>query len=93
LAAALDHCLTPRPHNARACYRDHWNPNRFERLGDVYVVPPGEALATRCDGGKQTSVICQLRAELIREWLDHDLEWTDRRLEASLDVSVRACAA
>jgi len=24
----LDLCLTPRPCNARACYRDHWGPQR-----------------------------------------------------------------
>lgn len=83
----LDLCLTPRPHNARACYPDRWGPHRFERLGDVFAVPPGEVLHAKNDCGRQTSIVCQLRPEQIRKCLDGDLEWTDRRLEASLDIS------
>ena len=29
----LDLCLTPRPANTRARYRDRWGPHRFERVG------------------------------------------------------------
>ncbi len=29
----LDLCFTPRPQNARACYRERWSPHRYERLG------------------------------------------------------------
>jgi AraC family transcriptional regulator len=83
----LDLCLTPRTRNARACYPAHWSPHRFERLGDVFAIPPGEAFHARTDAGKQTSLICQLRPELVRKWFEGDLEWTDRRLEASLDIS------
>lgn len=83
----LDHCLTPRPANTRACYRERWSPHRFERLGDVFVVPPGESLHTRSNGGgPQTSIVCQLNPEPLRTWCDDDLEWTDRRLEAGLDI-------
>ncbi|MFP5304866.1 MAG: helix-turn-helix transcriptional regulator [Gammaproteobacteria bacterium] len=84
----LDLCLTPRPRNARACYRERWNPQRFERLGIVFVVPPHEVMQARSDGcGRQTSLICQLRPEPLAEWLGKDLEWTDRRLAASLDIA------
>jgi AraC family transcriptional regulator len=83
----LDLCLTPRPRNARACYRDHWGPHRFERIGNVFVVPPGERIQTKSDGGAtQSSILCLLRPESLREWFDGDLEWTERRLEASLDI-------
>jgi AraC family transcriptional regulator len=84
----LDHCLTPRPADTRACYRERWSPHRFERIGDVFVVPPGESLHTRSNGGApQTSIVCQLKPEPLRAWCDDDLEWTGRRLEATLDVS------
>jgi AraC family transcriptional regulator len=43
-------------------------------------------LHARSDGGRQTSILCHLRAEPIRSCLDDELEWTPRRLEASLDV-------
>jgi len=84
----LDLCLTPRPRNARACYREHWGPHRFERIGNVFMRPPRETMQARSDGGftHQASVLCHLSPEPLRQWFDGDLEWTDRRLEASLDI-------
>lgn len=83
----LDMCLTPRPPNARACYPDRWGPHRFERIGNVFVHPPGERMKARSDGGpSQASILCHLRPECLREWFDGKLEWTDERLEASLDI-------
>ncbi|MET0241018.1 MAG: helix-turn-helix transcriptional regulator [Sphingobium sp.] len=84
----LDLCLTPRPVNTRACYRDRWGPHRFERIGDMFMVPPGEKVHVKGDGiGLQSSIICQLHPEAINQWLGADIDWTDRRLEASLDIS------
>jgi AraC family transcriptional regulator len=85
-AYCLDLCLTPRPRNSRACYREHWSPHRFEPIGDVLLVPAGEALHARADCGRQASIVCLLHAGPIRAWFEDDLEWTDRRLEASLDI-------
>lgn len=83
----LDLSLTPRPSNARACYSDHWNPHRFERIGKLFLVPPGETLHARSDGGlSQTSIVCHLRPEALCSWLDGDFEWSDRGLEASLNI-------
>lgn len=83
----LDLCLTPRPRNARACYRKRWSPHRFEPLGTLFIVPPGETMLARSDvGSPQTSVLCHLSPEPIRQWFEGELEWTDRRLEASLDI-------
>jgi AraC family transcriptional regulator len=84
----LDLCLTPRPRNSRACYSRHWQPDRYERLGQVFVLPPGETLQVCGDGGsRQTSLLCQLTDELMHEWTSRKLEWTGHRLEASLDIS------
>lgn len=83
----LDLCLTPRPRNARACYRDHWAADHFEPIGDVFMVPPGETMQAKSDGGRpQASILCHLRPEPIRAWFGGDLHWTDRRLKASLDI-------
>src|ERR1700731_4426642 len=82
----LDLCLTPRPRNARACYSDRWAPHRFERIGNVFLLPPREAMQTRSDCGRQASIVCQLRPDPIRAWFGGDLEWTDRRLTAALDI-------
>lgn len=83
----LDLSLTPRPRNSRARYCNRWSPSRFERIGSVFVMPPGEPVHAKSDVGTvQTSVLCNLRPEPMREWFDGDLRWSDRRLEASLDI-------
>jgi AraC family transcriptional regulator len=89
----VDLCLTPRPPNARACYPDEWDPRRFERIGEILFVPPGQALHARCDPGSQTSMVCQIDAHLIEKWFDGELRWTGPRLEAGLDVSDRSIRA
>ena len=84
----LDLCLTPRPRNTRICYRDHWSPHRFEPIGDVFLVPAGEVMQARNDGGiRQASIVCVLHPEPLRGWFERNVEWTDRQLEASLDIA------
>jgi len=80
-------CLTPRPLNARAGYVAHWGPHRFERLGDIFLVPPGEALHFRGDPGRQASLTCDLDPAPVAALLGHAPEWTDARLAATLDIS------
>ncbi len=83
----LDLCLTPRPRNARGRYLDHWGPNRFERIGNVFLVPPGQRMHVRTDGGPpQASILCHLRPEPLRQWFEDGLDWTDQQLAASLDI-------
>ena len=83
----INMCLTPRPLNSRAGYRERWGPHRFERLGDVFMVPPGEALAVRGEGGQQASLLCYLGADRIDELLGQRLEWSDRQLATTLDIT------
>jgi AraC family transcriptional regulator len=83
----LDLCLTPRAQNARACYRDHWNPRRFKRLGKVFLLPPGETIRMCSDGVRsETCVVCHISPTVMGQWFDGELEWTDERLEAGLDI-------
>jgi len=83
----LDVSLTPRPAHLRARFRDHWSPHRFERVGPVLMMPRGEAMQFRSDGGRQASIVCGLKPERTNEWIEQEIEWTDRRLQASLDIS------
>ena len=86
-AFRLDLCLSPRPGNARACYLDHWNSSRFERIGNLFLTPPGEVVHHRSDGCcQQASLICELHPNSINEWFEEDLHWTDKRLLGSLDI-------
>lgn len=82
----LDLSITPRMPNARMSYRDRWSANRFERLGKVFAVPPGEIVRTRTDGGRQSSVVLMLQADVVRTWLQGTNVCSDRVIEASLDV-------
>lgn len=86
-AYQLNMCLTPRPLNARGCYRAHWGPHRFERLGDVFLLPPGEALFIRGGSGRQASLVCELDAAAIHDIVGQELKWTERPLATTLDLA------
>ncbi|HXK24946.1 MAG TPA: hypothetical protein VMS55_19915 [Myxococcota bacterium] len=82
----IDLCLTLRPPSTRACYRERWGPCRFDRMGDLYVLPPGETLRVRSERGRQYSILCHLRPEALHVGFDREPRWAPRRLEATLDV-------
>lgn len=83
----LNMCLTPRPLNARACYLRRWGPHRFERLGDVFMVPPGMELQFRGDSGRQLSVLCTIDRAAVEAIVGQALDWDDQRLSATLDIT------
>lgn len=83
----INMCLTPRPLNTAAGYPQRWGPHRMERLGDIFLVPPGEALRVRGDDGKQASLLCQLDAASIDTLLGRPLQWGERQLAATLDIT------
>jgi AraC family transcriptional regulator len=92
----IDMCLTPRPEQARGCYHERWGPNRFERLGEIFLVPPREALHVRThrQTADQLSIVCEIEAEAVERWLPAPMEWTDQRLAAALDINhwfIRSC--
>jgi AraC family transcriptional regulator len=83
----IDLSLVNRAAEARASYRGHWSAHRFERLGALFMAPSGEALTMRSEGGDYASIVCRLNASATTEWLQERIEWTERRLEASLDIA------
>jgi len=85
-AYLINFCLTPRPLDAVAGYRHHWGPHRMERLGDIFMVPPGERLFIRGGSIRQASLVCELRPEAIHEIIGKDLAWTEQRLALTLDI-------
>ncbi len=82
----LDLCLTPRPRGARACFVEKWGPHRFEPVGDIFLAPPGHSIDFRGECGRQASVVCYLKRELVERWLGAEPDWNDRRLEAVLNI-------
>ncbi|MEO5604434.1 MAG: helix-turn-helix transcriptional regulator [Novosphingobium sp.] len=86
-AYQLNFCLTPRPLYTRASYHQHWGPHRYEPLGEIFLIPPGEALHIKSGVGEQASLTCQLEAAALHAILGETLEWTDRRLTDALDIT------
>lgn len=86
-AYQINLCLTPRPLYSRASYHQHWGPHRYEPLGEIFLVPPGEDLHIRGGAGEQASLTCLLEAKVLHATLGQPLEWTDRRLAAALDIT------
>ncbi len=83
----LDWCLTPRPKNARACYADRWGSDRFEPLGKIFVVPPGERPHVCSDTtGEQMSLLCQLDQTVLGDVGEAALPWRDEQLASGLDL-------
>jgi len=83
----LDMSLTPRPRNARLCYPERWSPTRFEPVGNIFVVPPGQNMHARSDRGRHRSVVCRFSEDSQREFLRPARDWSDRVLTASLDIA------
>lgn len=89
----IDQCLTPRRPQASACFADQWNPSRHVALGPLMALPPKHKLALQSAGGPHASLIVQMRADAIDQYLPADFQWTDRRLEASLNLASEAITA
>jgi AraC family transcriptional regulator len=83
----VDLCLTPRRPPALARYCDFWGPNRFVEMGSIIAFPPGKRLELRSSGGRHGSLICQINAGAIEKWFPDEFSWTERRLEAALNIS------
>ena len=83
----LDLSLTPRSRNTTVSFEQHWGPHRFERLGKVFMVPPGEVMRTRADRGNMTSILCTLHEQGLQDWFEQKFECSNRTLEASLDIT------
>jgi AraC family transcriptional regulator len=83
----INMCLTPRPLNARASYPAHWGPHRFERLGDIFMIPPGEALNIKGDSGRQASLLCFLDRGAVDAIIGQEFAWTDQKLAATIDLT------
>lgn len=85
-AYQINMCLTPRPLDARASYLRHWGPHRFERLGDIFLIPPGEELHIKGGRVKQASLLCLLRPDAVSSIIGEELEWTEHKLAATIDI-------
>jgi len=80
--------LTSRHRSARACFRDLWTPNRFEPIGDLFLVPPGFDVLARSEGDSLTSIVFEFNADYVYELFDRRPSLMDRYLVAALNIKV-----
>lgn len=82
----IELCLNSRHRSARGCFNELWSPQRYERIGDMFVAPCDLTLHAKSDEQSSlTSIMCQLNREPMLQLFD-ELPEPDRFLVASLDV-------
>lgn len=79
--------LTPRHRTARACFADRWNSSRFERIGELFALPPTIDMTAKSDEtGSMHSIICQLELEPVIALFDELPDLSDYFLLTGLDI-------
>jgi len=86
-AHRLELALLPRSRAARACFPDRWGPDRFEPVGELFLLPAGQRVHARSVCRDQSSIVCTLEPDVVQGWTDGGMEWTDHRLHAGLDIA------
>jgi AraC family transcriptional regulator len=82
----LELALLSLPAGARGCFPDCWGPHRFERIGELFLLPAEQAVRTKSLCRRQQSIVCNFSPQAVSSWFEDELEWTAARLRASLDI-------
>ncbi|WP_428311826.1 helix-turn-helix transcriptional regulator [Hydrocarboniphaga sp.] len=80
-------CLNSRHRSARACFVDHWSSSHYERIGELFVLPPTVDMAACSDEARSlSSLVCQLELPPILALFDRLPDMDTRFLLLGLDV-------
>ena len=82
----LDLCLLPRAPGGRAGFPGRWGPHRFEPLGDLFLMTPGEPMRARGECGEHLSLVCELEPEAVERWFDGELDGREAGVHGELDL-------
>src|SRR5689334_11385901 len=83
----LEFAMLPRSGAARGCFPDRHGMHQFERFGEIFFFPAGHLVHAKSQCRHQYSVVCSFRPEAVEFWFHAGLQWTDARLQASLNIS------
>jgi AraC family transcriptional regulator len=83
----LQLAMLPTKQASLNCLSSHWRPDRYEAMGDLFILPPETTTraVARCED--QRSVVCSLDPAKASEWFGSDFEWTDQVLVRSLNIA------
>lgn len=88
----IDLCLSARLQGMRVCYPNHWGPMRFERVGELLMIPPGELVRARCDfpdgagHSPHASTVVKFDPSLVYQWSEDARLQAPEQLTAMLDM-------
>jgi AraC family transcriptional regulator len=83
----LELALLPRSRHARGCFPQRWGPDRFERFGELFLLPADEAVHAKSECRHQYSIVCHFLPEALNSWLNEEVQWTEGRLQGSLNIA------
>jgi AraC family transcriptional regulator len=83
----LELALLPNSSTARGCFPDLWGPDRFEPIGEVFLLPAQHVVHAQSNCRQQNSIVCIFEPAAVATWLGSALEWTDSRLQGTLDIA------
>jgi AraC family transcriptional regulator len=83
----LEFAMLPRSSAARGCFPKHPGLHQFERFGEVFFFPAGQVVHAKSHCRHQYSVVCIIHPDAARLWFQDGLQWTDARLQASLNIT------
>ena len=78
--------LTPRRGSAHATYIDR-DRGVSRKIGRVMFIPPGRMLHSRSDSGRQRSLQCSLRPQVVEDFLAREPNLGDAILAEGLDLN------
>ena len=83
----LEFAMLPRSNAARGCFPDRQGIPQFERFGEMFFFPAGQVIHAKSRCQRQYSVVCSFRPEALEPWFQGRLQWTDARLQGSLNIT------
>jgi AraC family transcriptional regulator len=82
----LELTLLPHSDNSKGCFLDDWGPHRFEAFGGMFLLPAQHTIHAKSSCQRQNSIVCTFDPAAVASWFDDEVDWTEGRLQGSLDV-------
>ena len=83
----LEFAMLPRSNAACGRFPDRQGIPGFERFGEIFFFPAGQVVHAKSHCRRQYSVVCSFRPEAMEPWFQGRLQWTDARLQGSLNIT------
>ena len=74
------------PGGTKSCFVDHWSPNRFASMGNMFFLPADQRVRFISNCRQQQAIACEFTPGAIDEWLECRLPLPESRLEALLNL-------